>query len=48
MLQRKVLEGFGQELGWLGASPGALAAKEGAGDTFFSHGSLSCAANSGT
>lgn len=46
MLQWKVLEESGQELGCPGASPGALAAREGAGDTFSSHGSLRCAANS--
>lgn len=48
MLERKVLEGFGKELGWSGASTVALAAKEGFGDTFSSHGSLRPAGDSRT
>lgn len=48
MLERKVLEGFGKELGWPEASTVALAAKEGVGDTFSSHGSLRHAGDSRT
>lgn len=48
MLERKVPEGFGKELGWLGASAVVLAAKEGVGDTFSSHGTLRHAGNSRT
>lgn len=35
-----MLERFGKALGWLGGSTVALAAKEGIGDTFSSHGTL--------
>jgi len=48
MLERKVLEGFGKELGWPGAPTAALAAMEGSGDTFSCCGSLGRAGDSRT
>lgn len=43
-----MLERFGKELGWPGASTVALAAKECVGDTFSSHGSIRHAGDSRT